>query len=59
MTGPATTGPVGDGAVAIVRREDASAGPRATGTDGRIVYAVGDVHGRYDLLVALLEEIEW
>ena len=25
--------------------------------DGRLVYAIGDVHGRYDLLIALLKQI--
>jgi serine/threonine protein phosphatase 1 len=28
-----------------------------SGTEDRLVYAVGDVHGRYDLLLGLLEEI--
>lgn len=47
----ATTG------VKVVRRTDISIGPPSAATAGRVVYAVGDVHGRYDLLVPLLEAI--
>jgi serine/threonine protein phosphatase 1 len=31
--------------------------PPARSTEGRLVYAIGDVHGRYDLLTDLLEAI--
>lgn len=43
--------------VAIRRREDVSLAQASADTDGRVVYAVGDVHGRYDLLVPLLAAI--
>lgn len=43
--------------VAIRRREDVSLSRASARTEGRVVYAVGDVHGRYDLLIALLEAI--
>ncbi len=32
-------------------------GAARTSTDGRVIYAVGDIHGRADLLDALLEQI--
>lgn len=41
----------------VVRRTDVSQRPRASSTHGRIVYAIGDVHGCYALLSALLEAI--
>lgn len=41
----------------IVRRPSTLPDRRARSTDGRIVYAIGDVHGCYGQLVALLETI--
>lgn len=49
------TGPVSD--VKVVRRADLLIAPPPANIGDRVVYAVGDVHGRYDLLVALLEAI--
>ena len=43
--------------IEVRRREDVSLAHPSAGTEGRVVYAVGDVHGRYDLLVALLQAI--
>ncbi|PAX07324.1 metallophosphoesterase family protein [Sphingomonas lenta] len=43
--------------VEVVRRAAPAGGPTSAKTGGRVVYAVGDVHGRYDLLVELLEAI--
>ena len=43
--------------IEIVRLPDAPPSQRATSTDGRIVYAVGDIHGCYPQLSALLEAI--
>ena len=31
--------------------------PPARSTEGRLIYAVGDVHGRYDLMLNLLAKI--
>lgn len=49
--------PVRSTGVTVVRRTDIPIEPSSAATDGRVVYAVGDVHGRYDLLVALLEAV--
>lgn len=38
---------------------DAGATAPVRSTDGRVVYAVGDVHGCYDLLKGLLEALVW
>lgn len=43
--------------VRIVRRQGAPATPRARSTGGRLIYAIGDVHGCYDQFVAMLEAI--
>lgn len=43
--------------VEIVRRDDIRVAPPPARAGGRVVYAVGDVHGCYDLLVALLGAI--
>lgn len=43
--------------VEVVRRPALPGGPTSARAEGRVVYAVGDVHGRYDLLVALLEAV--
>lgn len=43
--------------VNVTRHVAGAGGPALAGTEGRVVYAVGDVHGRYDLLVGLLEAI--
>lgn len=40
-----------------VRRSPLQPTPPARSTAGRTIYAVGDIQGRYDLLVALLETI--
>ncbi len=53
-----TTAPAGPPRdIRVVRQTPTPSLPRARSTDGRIVYAVGDVHGCYDLLTALLEAI--
>lgn len=38
-------------------RRSSQVRPAAPKTDGRLVYAVGDIHGRYDLLTRMLELI--
>jgi serine/threonine protein phosphatase 1 len=38
-------------------RESPGVTPPGSGAGGRLVYAIGDVHGRYDLLKALLAQI--
>ncbi|WP_375427100.1 metallophosphoesterase family protein [uncultured Sphingomonas sp.] len=43
--------------IQVVRRAPVPSSPRARSTDGRTVYAVGDIHGCYALLTALLEAI--
>ena len=43
--------------IQVVRQEPVPRLTRAQSTDGRVVYAVGDVHGCYALLTALLEAI--
>lgn len=48
---------VGSGDIVVTRIPHPARSERATSTDGRIVYAVGDVHGCYDLLAGLLEAI--
>lgn len=45
------------GAAGRVLRGEIEGAPAARSTDGRLVYAIGDVHGRYDLLADLLEAI--
>lgn len=44
-------------AVRTVRREAVPPGHRARSTDGRILYAIGDVHGCYDQLIAMFDLI--
>ncbi|HZZ88900.1 MAG TPA: hypothetical protein VFE13_11280, partial [Caulobacteraceae bacterium] len=43
--------------VAPVRRAIASVTAAAAGSGGRAIFAVGDIHGRYDLLKQLLARI--
>jgi serine/threonine protein phosphatase 1 len=45
------------GAIEIVRRADVARDTPSGATDGQIVYAIGDIHGCYDLLVELLAAI--
>ena len=45
------------GAAARVLRGAVEGAPTARSTEGRLVYAIGDVHGRYDLLADLLAAI--
>ncbi|WP_200932347.1 metallophosphoesterase [Sphingomonas sp. Leaf412] len=45
------------GASVGVRRSDLDPVAALRPTDGRVVYAVGPIHGRYDLFAALLEAI--
>ncbi len=53
---PGTTpGPAAE--IEIVRRGDVSREAPSGATDGQVVYAIGDVHGCYDLLVRLLAAI--
>lgn len=47
----------GGSAIEVVRRSPGALAERARSTDGRVVYAIGDIHGRYDLVSALLEAI--
>lgn len=47
----------GGRAAAISTKPVVFEGPPATVPDGRRVYAIGDIHGRADLLVRLLEEL--
>lgn len=49
--------PISTTNVEILRWLHATPSERATSTDGRIVYAVGDIHGCYVQLAALLEAI--
>lgn len=44
-------------AIEVVRRGDVSRDTASGATDGQVVYAIGDVHGCYDLLVRLLTAI--
>ncbi|MDP1027363.1 metallophosphoesterase family protein [Sphingomonas sp. KR1UV-12] len=44
-------------AIEVVRRADVSREAASGATDGQIVYAIGDVHGCYELLVRLLAAI--
>ncbi len=46
-----------DAAIRIVRESHHARAQRARSTDGRVVYAIGDIHGCYDLVTALLEAI--
>ncbi|GGB35948.1 bis(5'-nucleosyl)-tetraphosphatase [Sphingomonas metalli] len=43
--------------IEVVRRADVSRDTPSGATDGQVVYAIGDVHGCYDLLIALLGAI--
>lgn len=38
-------------------RRNRSSSPPAPKADGRLIYAIGDIHGRYDLLTRLMEVI--
>ncbi|WP_010162613.1 metallophosphoesterase family protein [Sphingomonas sp. PAMC 26617] len=44
-------------AIPVVLRSPGERAERARSTEGRVVYAIGDIHGRYDLVSALLEAI--
>jgi serine/threonine protein phosphatase 1 len=41
----------------LFRKGDAAADEASRNVDGRLIYAIGDVHGRYDLLKALLAQL--
>ncbi|WP_225883318.1 metallophosphoesterase [Sphingomonas aliaeris] len=43
--------------IRIVRRPSVPTTPRARSTGGRLIYAIGDIHGCYEQFVALLEAI--
>lgn len=43
--------------IRTVRRDAVPPGHRARSTDGRILYAIGDVHGCYDQLIAMFDMI--
>ncbi len=53
MSRPESATPI----VRIVRRPGLPPTPRARSTGGRLIYAIGDVHGCYDQFAALLEAI--
>ncbi|MEG3125911.1 metallophosphoesterase family protein [Sphingomonas sp. GB1N7] len=51
------TDATGSAQAVTVSRSPPMQSARATSTDGRIIYAIGDVHGCYDQFVALMEAI--
>ena len=53
----ATTDTDTDLPIEIVRRTDVGRDAPSGATDGQLIYAIGDVHGCYDLLVPLLAAI--
>jgi len=41
----------------LFTKQEPSAGWRGASADGRLIYAVGDIHGRYDLVIDLMARI--